>query len=98
MNWALAGTPFYFWLPGLCDILVALISSWIPDSRTNEFMAGAIEFVDGGTVTTPRGFSAGATYAGLKTFAEDKLDLGLILSEAPCTAAGVYTTNAIRSA
>ena len=61
-------------------------------------MAGAIEFVDGGTVTTPKGFSAGATHAGLKTFAEDKLDLGLILSEAPCTAAGVYTTNAIRSA
>ncbi len=61
-------------------------------------MPGAIEFVDGGTVTTPRGFSAGATYAGLKTFAEDKLDLGLILSEAPCIAAGVFTLNAIRSA
>ena len=61
-------------------------------------MPGAIEFVDGGTVTTPRGFSAGATYAGLKTFAEDKLDLGLILSEAPCVAAGVFTLNAIRSA
>ena len=38
-------------------------------------MPGAIEFVDAGTVTTPRGFSAGATYAGLKTFAEDKQDL-----------------------
>ncbi|MEE2928249.1 MAG: bifunctional glutamate N-acetyltransferase/amino-acid acetyltransferase ArgJ [Chloroflexota bacterium] len=61
-------------------------------------MPGAIEFVDGGTITTPRGFSAGATYAGLKTFAEDKLDLGLILSETPCTAAGVFTLNAIRSA
>ena len=60
-------------------------------------MAGAIEYVDGGTVTTPRGFSAGATYAGLKTFSEDKLDLAMILSEAPCTAAGVYTTSTIRS-
>jgi glutamate N-acetyltransferase/amino-acid N-acetyltransferase len=60
-------------------------------------MAGALEFVEGGTVTTPRGFLAGATYAGLKTYAEDKLDLGLILSEAPCIAVGVFTTSAIKS-
>jgi len=60
-------------------------------------MAGTMEFVEGGTVTTPRGFLAGATFAGLKTYAEDKLDLGLILSEAPCVAAGVFTTNAIKS-
>ena len=60
-------------------------------------MAGVITFVEGGTVTTTPGFSAGATYAGLKTYAEDKLDLGLILSEAPCVAAGVFTTSTIRS-
>ena len=60
-------------------------------------MAGAIEFVAAGTVTTPQGFLAGATYAGLKTYAEDKLDLGLVLSEAPCVAAGVFTTSTIRS-
>ncbi|MDE2938729.1 MAG: bifunctional glutamate N-acetyltransferase/amino-acid acetyltransferase ArgJ [Chloroflexota bacterium] len=61
-------------------------------------MAGAIEFVDGGTITTPQGFMAGATYAGLKTFAEDKLDLGILFSETPCNTAGVFTTSAIRSA
>ena len=61
-------------------------------------MAGAIEFVDGGTVTTPQGFVAGATYAGLKTFAEDKLDLCILFSETPCNTAGVFTTSAIRSA
>ena len=60
-------------------------------------MAGLITLVEGGTVTTPRGFIAGATYAGLKTYAEDKLDLGLIISEAPCSAAGVYTQSSIRS-
>ncbi|PKB67276.1 MAG: bifunctional ornithine acetyltransferase/N-acetylglutamate synthase [SAR202 cluster bacterium Io17-Chloro-G4] len=60
-------------------------------------MAGQVTLVDGGTVTTPRGFQAGATYAGLKTFAEDKLDLGLIVSEAPCSAAGVYTQSSIKS-
>ena len=60
-------------------------------------MAGSISLVEGGTVTTPQGFQAGATFAGLKTYAEDKLDLGIIFSEAPCTAAGVFTTNSIRS-
>ena len=50
-----------------------------------------------GTVTTPQGFQAGATYAGLKTYAEDKLDLGLIISEAPCSTAGVYTQSSIKS-
>ncbi len=61
-------------------------------------MTVSISLVEGGTVTTPLGFQAGATFAGLKTYAEDKLDLGIIFSEAPCTAAGVFTTSAIRSA
>jgi glutamate N-acetyltransferase/amino-acid N-acetyltransferase len=61
-------------------------------------MSGAIEVLEGGTVTSPQGFLAGATYAGLKTYAEDKLDLALITSEAPCAAAGVFTTSTIKSA
>ncbi len=60
-------------------------------------MAGMINRVEGGSLTTARGFAAGATYAGLKTYAEDKLDLALLLSEAPCAAAGVFTTSTIRS-
>ena len=60
-------------------------------------MSGAIEFVDGGTVTTPQGFRAGATYAGLKTFAEDKLDLGILLSQTACATAGVFTTSTVKS-
>ena len=60
-------------------------------------MAAKIDLVEGGTLTAARGFLAGATYAGLKTYAEDKLDLGLLLSEAPCATAGVFTTNSIRS-
>jgi len=60
-------------------------------------MSGPISFIDGGTVTTARGFLAGATYAGLKTYAEDKLDLGLIVSEVPCVAAGVFTTSTVKS-
>ncbi|MCH7620705.1 MAG: bifunctional glutamate N-acetyltransferase/amino-acid acetyltransferase ArgJ [Chloroflexi bacterium] len=61
-------------------------------------MSGAIKMLEGGTVTSPQGFLAGATYAGLKTYAEDKLDLALITSEAPCVAAGVFTTSTIKSA
>ncbi|MEE9285619.1 MAG: bifunctional glutamate N-acetyltransferase/amino-acid acetyltransferase ArgJ [Dehalococcoidia bacterium] len=53
--------------------------------------------VPGGTVTTPKGFRAGATYAGLKTYAEDKLDLCILSSETPCAVAGVFTRNSIVS-
>ena len=60
-------------------------------------MTTTISFIDGGSVTSPQGFSAGATYAGLKTFAKDKLDLGIIASDSPCTAAGVFTTSTIKS-
>ena len=61
-------------------------------------MSGEIKFIEGGTITTPRGFVAGATYAGIKTYAEDKLDIGLLLSKTSCAVAGVYTTNSFRSA
>ena len=60
-------------------------------------MTTTISFIDGGSVTSPQGFSAGATSAVLKTFAEDKLDLGIIASDSPCTAAGVFTTSTIKS-
>ena len=60
-------------------------------------MPSSIQTIADGTVTTPKGFSSGATYAGLKTYAEDKLDLGLISSEAPCSAPGVFTTSTIKS-
>jgi len=51
-----------------------------------------------GGVTSPAGYLAGATYAGLKTYAKDKLDLGLLVSEAPCQAAGVFTQSKVVSA
>ena len=60
-------------------------------------MAPEITFRAGGTVTDPQGFTAGATYAGLKTYTEDKLDLGMLLSQVPGTVAGVFTTSAVIS-
>ncbi|MFC1974047.1 bifunctional glutamate N-acetyltransferase/amino-acid acetyltransferase ArgJ [Chloroflexota bacterium] len=51
-----------------------------------------------GTVTTPQGFLAGATYVGLKGKSNDALDLGVLYSEEPCVAAGVFTTNRVKAA
>ena len=60
--------------------------------------AGKIEFIPEGTVTSAKGFYAGATYAGIKKRSENSLDLGILFSEVPCVAAGVFTTNKIKSA
>ncbi len=57
----------------------------------------AIEPVPGGTVTSPRGFFAGATHAGVKKD-PSVLDLGLLYSEAPCALAILLTMNKVKSA
>ncbi len=51
-----------------------------------------------GSVTSPMGFSAGATYAGMKTFGEGKLDMGIIVSDRMCSAAATHTKNRLHSA
>ena len=51
-----------------------------------------------GHSTSPKGFVAGSTYAGVKTYGEGKLDLGLLVSEYPCTTAATYTKNVLHSA
>ena len=61
-------------------------------------MAANIEFVPGGTVTSPSGFQAGAAYAGIKKRADDNLDLGILVSRAPCLAAALFTTNSFKAA
>jgi len=55
-----------------------------------------IDFVQGGTVTSPAGFRAGATSAGIKK--SGALDLGLLYCEVPCVTAGLFTTSRIKSA
>ncbi|MBI4338389.1 MAG: bifunctional glutamate N-acetyltransferase/amino-acid acetyltransferase ArgJ [Chloroflexi bacterium] len=56
-----------------------------------------MSFLDKGTITSPKGFQAGATFAGMKTFAQDKYDLGLVYSTQPCTCAGTFSQNLVRS-
>jgi len=57
-----------------------------------------IELIDSGSITSPRGFRAGATCAGIKKKAKDVLDLGILFSEAPCVATALFTTNRIQAA
>ncbi|MBA7477165.1 Arginine biosynthesis bifunctional protein ArgJ [subsurface metagenome] len=61
-------------------------------------MAVSIDFIASGTVTSPQGFHAGATCAGIKKKAENVLDLGILFSEVSCVAAAVFTTNKIKAA
>lgn len=49
-------------------------------------------------VLAPKGFQAGATFCGLKTYGEGKLDIGMLVSSVPCAAAGVYTTSLVKAA
>src|SRR3989304_3348597 len=55
------------------------------------------EFIAEGTVTSPKGFFAGATHAGIKK-AKDSLDLGILFSEAPCVTAGLFTATKLKAA
>ena len=61
-------------------------------------MEAEIEFIPEGMVTSPEGFFAGATCAGISKKARDKPDLGILFSEAPCVATGFFTTNRIKAA
>ncbi len=54
-----------------------------------------IEELPGG-LTAPAGWSAGATYTGIRSYGpEPRFDLGLLLSERPATAAALFTRNAV---
>lgn len=57
-----------------------------------------IDTLTDGHITTPRGFRAGAVSAGIKSYAPDALDLGILVSDEPCVAIGMYTTNLVKGA
>lgn len=56
------------------------------------------EFISSGGITSPRGFSAGAISAGIKNSGSPRLDLAILLSEAVCNAAAVFTQNRVQAA
>ena len=53
--------------------------------------------IKNGTVTSPDGFMADGIFAGLKSACEDKLDLGILISDEQCEWAATYTDNKIKS-
>ncbi len=53
------------------------------------------EFIEGGTITSPQGFLAGATSAGIKG---EGLDLGILYSEVPAVSVGFFTKNRVKAA
>jgi glutamate N-acetyltransferase/amino-acid N-acetyltransferase len=53
---------------------------------------------DGRGVTFAHGFRAGAAKAGVKHGRPERLDVALIVSERPCSAAAVFTTNQVIAA
>ena len=62
-------------------------------------MEAEIEVIPSGGITSPQGFHAGATSAGIKNNrAGSEPDLGIIFSEVPCVAAALFTTNRIKAA
>lgn len=54
-------------------------------------------FVPDGGVTTPLGFEAGGTYAGIKKFGDpgDRKDVGLLVARRTCVATALFTTNRV---
>ena len=60
-------------------------------------MPDGIELIEGGSVTSPKGYRAGGVYAGMKSAGEGVLDLGILVSERPAAVAGTFSTNKILS-
>ena len=54
--------------------------------------------VPDGTLTTPRGFRAGATASGIRDTTPGRLDLTLLVSDERCPAAAVFTRNRFQGA
>ncbi len=51
-----------------------------------------------GTITSPKGFTAGAVFADIKGWKEKPFDLAILSSKVPCMLAGLFTTNKIKAA
>lgn len=61
-------------------------------------MEAEIFLISGGTVTSAKGFQAGAAFAGINKKAKHNLDLGILYSKAPSATVGLFTANKIKAA
>ena len=53
----------------------------------------AVQVIENGGITAPRGFLAGAVYAGVKSRKSYKPDVAVLLSDRPAAVAALFTTN-----
>ena len=56
-----------------------------------------IQLIHRGGVASAQGFTAGAVYAGIKTAGDGVFDLGIVVSDSPASAAGVFSQNKVLS-
>jgi glutamate N-acetyltransferase/amino-acid N-acetyltransferase len=57
-----------------------------------------VTVVENGSATSPKGFVAGAAYAGIKTPGPGKLDVGILASDRPASVAAMFTRNTVKGA
>ena len=55
-------------------------------------------FENGDGLTEPRGFFCSGVHCDVKGKRDGRLDLGIVFSKKPCSAAGVFTTNDVKAA
>jgi len=60
-------------------------------------METEIKQLKNGHICSPKGFSAGAIFAGIKSPGQDKRDIGIVYSETDCVSAGTFTQNSVVS-
>ena len=60
-------------------------------------MGNEINRIKGGNICSPKGFTAGSIFAGIKSPGQDKKDIGIIFSETECVSAGTFTQNSVVS-
>ncbi len=61
-------------------------------------MSESFKQIQNGTITSAKGFEAGAVYAGINKHSLFKLDVALLHSETACNTAAVFTTNKVKAA
>jgi glutamate N-acetyltransferase/amino-acid N-acetyltransferase len=61
-------------------------------------MSDKLFFIQDGSITSSRGFKAGATYAGINRHPPFNMDLAMLYSETPCKTAALFTTNKVKAA
>lgn len=53
----------------------------------------AYKVIEGGSITSPKGYVAGACYVGVKSRKSEKPDVAILYSQEPATCAALFTTN-----